>query len=174
MTDNNNECCICYENLNNGPTTRLVCNHTFCLKCIIMYYEETRNNCPLCRQNIFSENNNRQLTYHLSQRNNIRYNNLIETNIQDNNLIETNISDNDIIRNLYYEFNNEMENNIQLPQPLSNISLSNYTNNTNQQYDEWENINDLRLLFDDMLNNVNINNNENIHFPLNNISINNN
>ena len=77
-----NELGICYENLNNGPTTRLICNHTFCLKCIMLYYQETRISCPMCRENIFSENDNIEISNTLNNRNIIdnNTNNVIENN----------------------------------------------------------------------------------------------
>jgi hypothetical protein len=48
----NDNCAICSEVFNNP--SQLDCNHKFCSKCIMEYYERTRPSlrCPLCRKNI--------------------------------------------------------------------------------------------------------------------------
>ena len=48
----NDICAICSEEFNNP--SQLDCNHKFCSKCIMEYYERTRPSlrCPLCRKSI--------------------------------------------------------------------------------------------------------------------------
>lgn len=48
-------CPICYEDMETRTTVTTVCNHTFCLSCVMMMRSYNNNNsCPLCRGDILS------------------------------------------------------------------------------------------------------------------------
>ena len=50
-----NECCICFGNLQNRSNIKLRCTHHFCLKCMILHLNQ-KNNCPLCRGAVLPTN----------------------------------------------------------------------------------------------------------------------
>jgi hypothetical protein len=43
----NEECCICYENVN--QVVKLICKHFFCKECLKQISDSGRIKCPLCR-----------------------------------------------------------------------------------------------------------------------------
>jgi len=52
------ECCICMETINEDQNKVITkCKHKFCLTCILNHYEE-KNNCPLCREKLVSDDDN--------------------------------------------------------------------------------------------------------------------
>ena len=68
-----NECCICFGNLNNRSKVTLRCTHEFCLKCTLQQLKQ-KNDCPLCRRNVLPTNDYRSLfgekkTEHYPRRN---------------------------------------------------------------------------------------------------------
>lgn len=50
-----NECCICFGNLNNRSTVTGRCTHKFCLKCMLLHLN-IKNDCPLCRGAVLPTN----------------------------------------------------------------------------------------------------------------------
>lgn len=44
-----NDCSICYSNLDDGQSFNLDCNHTFHTKCIMDWFRQGNEKCPLCR-----------------------------------------------------------------------------------------------------------------------------
>lgn len=68
-----NECCICFGNLDNRSKVTLRCRHEFCLKCTLQQLKQ-KNDCPLCRRNVLPTNDYRSLfgekkTEHYPRRN---------------------------------------------------------------------------------------------------------
>ena len=55
-----NECCICFGNLDNRSKVTLRCKHEFCLKCTLQQLKQ-KNDCPLCRRNVLPTNDYRSL-----------------------------------------------------------------------------------------------------------------
>jgi len=52
--ENNHECPICFENLNelqHNIPVKTICNHIFCKKCICKWFN-TSDNCPICKENM--------------------------------------------------------------------------------------------------------------------------
>lgn len=50
-----NECCICFGNLNNRSTVAGRCTHKICLKCMLLHLN-IKNDCPLCRGAVLPTN----------------------------------------------------------------------------------------------------------------------
>lgn len=158
------ECPICYENLNNGPTTKLICNHTFCLKCIMIYHRQNNNSCPMCRTNIFPENDH---NYLYQNRNDIS-NNIDISNNNDNIDISNNNNNIDISNNDNIEgslFDDTLNNN------LENLDVTNLSNNGYRILEQYI---DYSTLFNesDYINNTTNDISDNLPLPLSNTSIN--
>lgn len=47
----NNECCVCFESIDNENRVYIKCRHSICIECIKMIIN---NKCPLCREEIFN------------------------------------------------------------------------------------------------------------------------
>ena len=45
----NENCVICMSTIENGDCVMLECGHIFHATCIVQWYLDTRNGCPLCR-----------------------------------------------------------------------------------------------------------------------------
>lgn len=45
----NDECTICFENINSNNKLVIKCNHIFHLGCLAKWYSYDNNNCPMCR-----------------------------------------------------------------------------------------------------------------------------
>lgn len=56
----NEECCICMDDLNNEEIRILSCRHRFHKKCFMEWYE-TDKTCPLCRNDITMNGPERQI-----------------------------------------------------------------------------------------------------------------
>jgi len=56
MSEENNECPICYEELVQARTVTAECNHSFCIFCIVKVVEEQPSfNCPYCQRKILTK-----------------------------------------------------------------------------------------------------------------------
>jgi hypothetical protein len=63
MSESTFECCICMENISNNQNKVITkCKHTFCLTCLLQHYDE-KNNCPLCREKLISDDDGNQRNY---------------------------------------------------------------------------------------------------------------
>tara|TARA_B110000263_G_scaffold172750_1_gene150728 strand:- start:449 stop:784 length:336 start_codon:yes stop_codon:yes gene_type:complete len=51
MTENNNMCVICQENINNNMYELPTCGHKYHINCIISWFREYHSSCPLCNDN---------------------------------------------------------------------------------------------------------------------------
>ena len=51
-----NICCICYENLTENTHT-LICGHSYHCGCIINWFRDSHKNCPLCNDTTLDINN---------------------------------------------------------------------------------------------------------------------
>ena len=49
----NNICIICHENIEEGEKYTLECNHSYHCKCIMTWFRNKHDNCPLCNDKNF-------------------------------------------------------------------------------------------------------------------------
>ena len=54
-TDNQKECCICFERIDYKNVSITECNHSFHTSCLLKY---NNKKCPICRQSLYEENVN--------------------------------------------------------------------------------------------------------------------
>jgi hypothetical protein len=54
-TDNQKECCICFERIYYKNVSITECNHSFHTSCLLKY---NNKKCPICRQSLYEENVN--------------------------------------------------------------------------------------------------------------------
>lgn len=54
VTEEDKNCCICFETVDSFDICQLNCNHKFCLHCITQHIDSNKNDprCPLCRSTI--------------------------------------------------------------------------------------------------------------------------
>ena len=45
---NNTQCIICFENINNSNKYTLECNHNYHIDCIMKWFRNGNNKCPMC------------------------------------------------------------------------------------------------------------------------------
>ena len=55
--DNNDICSICYEELDNENSFKLECNHIYHTKCILNWFRNSHDNCPLCNDKTIDTTN---------------------------------------------------------------------------------------------------------------------
>jgi hypothetical protein len=51
-TDNQKECCICFERIVHKNVSITECNHSFHTSCLLKY---NNKKCPICRQSLYEE-----------------------------------------------------------------------------------------------------------------------
>lgn len=60
------DCCICMETLQTNNLAVTSCGHKFCLECLLKHYK-SKNNCPLCRQELVKNEPQRSATVSVSE-----------------------------------------------------------------------------------------------------------
>jgi hypothetical protein len=101
-----NECAVCFENITDKNNCTTLCNHIFCLECILIHFQQ-KNNCPLCRSNLiliekYSHNNKKIYIVNYTRSSEILFvqdaisHNSRNSNITLNNEIINDFSDDDI------------------------------------------------------------------------------
>lgn len=53
----NNICIICHENIEEGEKYTLECNHSYHCKCIMTWFRNKHDNCPLCNDKTYNKVN---------------------------------------------------------------------------------------------------------------------
>ena len=94
-TDNQKECCICFERIDYKNVSITECNHSFHTSCLLKY---NNKKCPICRQSLYEEEIN--LTISVNEISN----EIIQQPIQQRPaLIELYLSERNQIRKIMYK-----------------------------------------------------------------------
>jgi len=91
-TDNQKECCICFERIDYKNVSITECNHSFHTSCLLKY---NNKKCPICRQTLYEEETT--LTILIEQRTNEEF-------IQQPALIESYLAERNKIKKIMYKF----------------------------------------------------------------------
>jgi hypothetical protein len=91
-TNNEKECCICFERIDYKNVSITECNHSFHTSCLLKY---NNKKCPICRQTLYEEETT--LTILIEQRTNEEF-------IQQPALIELYLAERNKIKKIMYKF----------------------------------------------------------------------
>ena len=58
MTEEINQCVICFEDKRSKPQVKLECNHSFCSNCIFTCVDTGIHKCPICRTKFLNPDKN--------------------------------------------------------------------------------------------------------------------
>jgi hypothetical protein len=98
-TDNQKECCICFERIDYKNVSITECNHSFHTSCLLKY---NNKKCPICRQLLYEEETN--LTILVDEISNEISNEIIQQPIQQRPaLIELYLSERNKMRKIIYK-----------------------------------------------------------------------
>ena len=94
----NDSCIICFNNIPEDKLCRTNCNHIYCKECLHTWFDRGKVECPMCRINVKSYENN-GIINHLIVLNNNNNNNNNNTN-ENRIIIEAN-PNNAVIAGMY-------------------------------------------------------------------------
>jgi len=95
----NDSCIICFNNIPEDKLCRTNCNHIYCKECLHTWFDRGKVECPMCRINVKSYENNGIINHLIVLNNNNNNNNNNNTN-ENRIIIEAN-PNNAVIAGMY-------------------------------------------------------------------------